>query len=43
VLQAAGELGKAVRDVNQASLRVTASQVAVVVKIAQAGCAVATR
>jgi hypothetical protein len=43
VLQATGDLGKAMREANQTSVRVTASQVVVVVKVAQAGCALATR
>jgi hypothetical protein len=43
VLQATGDLGKAMREANATSLRVTASQVVVVVKLAQAGCAIATR
>jgi len=43
VLQAGGQLGRAIRAANEANVRVTAGQVAVVVKLAQAGCAVATR
>lgn len=43
VLQATGGLAQALRDANQTSVRLTASQVVVVVKLAQAGCALATR
>jgi hypothetical protein len=43
VLDSTGDLGSALRDANEASVRVTAAQVVVAVKVAQAGCAVATR
>jgi hypothetical protein len=43
VLQATGDLGSALRDANTAAVRVSAAQVVVVVKVAQAGCALATR
>jgi hypothetical protein len=43
VLDSTGDLGAALRDANEASVRLTAAQVVVAVKVAQAGCAVATR
>jgi hypothetical protein len=43
VLDATGQLGQALRDANEASVRLTASQVVLAVRAAQAGCALATR
>jgi hypothetical protein len=41
VLDATGDLGQAVRNADQATVRLTASQVVLVVKLAQAGCKIA--
>jgi hypothetical protein len=43
VLDGAGDLGQAMRDANDANVRLTASQVGLAIQVAQAGCAVATR
>jgi hypothetical protein len=43
VLSAAGDLGRAVHDANETTVRLTASQVVLAVRLAQAGCAVAGR
>jgi hypothetical protein len=43
VLDGAGDLGQAMRDTNEANVRLTASQAALAIRVAQAGCAVATR
>jgi hypothetical protein len=43
VLDATGDLGQAVRAANETTIRLTASQVVVAVRLAQAGCAVAGR
>jgi hypothetical protein len=43
VLDAAGGLGQAVHDADQTTIRLTASQVVLAVRLAQAGCAVAGR
>jgi hypothetical protein len=43
VLDAASTLAEAAHDANAASVRLTASQVVLAVRVAQAGCAVATR
>jgi hypothetical protein len=43
VLDSTSDLGEAVRDADQATIRLTASQVVLAVKLAQAGCAIAGR
>lgn len=43
VLDAASGLAEAAHDANAASVKLTASQVVLAVRVAQAGCAVATR
>jgi len=43
VLDATSGLAEAARDANGATVRLTASQVVLAVRVAQAGCAVATR
>jgi hypothetical protein len=43
VLDATGDLGAAVRDADQTTIRLTASQMVLAVRLAQAGCAVAGR
>lgn len=41
VLDATGDLGAAVRDADETTIRLTASQVVLAVRLAQAGCSVA--
>jgi hypothetical protein len=43
VLDATSDLGEAVRDADSATIRLTASQVVLAVKLAQAGCTIANR
>jgi hypothetical protein len=43
VLDATGDLGEALRNADEATIQVTASQVLVAARLAQAGCAIAGR
>jgi hypothetical protein len=43
VLDATGDLGAAVRDADETTIRLTASQVVLAVRLAQTGCSIAGR